>query len=472
MSNFYRGETLYADELNNEFSLRVLRSGDTMTGSLLLWRNPQQLMEAATKQYVDSQYLVSISYVPIAGGTMTGPLILNADPIALLGAATKQYVDMRVSLGGGTGGASSLVISDTAPVTPTPGMMWFDSVGVQTYLWYQDPVGPPQWVPLNTPPGLSSTIGASVTASLNNAGRNLIHNSLFNVAQRGIGAFTVAGYTLDRWVSSLSTDTASFSQFVLSDADRAAVGDEAASFALLNTWTGTSGAGALTAMQQRIENLRRLAGKTVTVSFWARSPTAGIKLGVELSQYFGSGGSPSAFAPGTGVPVTLGTSWQRYSVTISVPSISGMTLGTNNDNYTTLAFWYSAGSNFATRAGNIGVQSGTVMVWGVQLEVGPTATPLEKPDPQQDLAKCQRFYQLAFAYGAGVGTVGGLFLTSVYLPVSMRASPTITQTSNSDANLTSPSAGVTSPQSFYAAGTATAAAATTIYRNYTASADL
>ena len=42
---------------------------------------------------------------------------------------------------------------------------------------------------------------------------------------------------------------------------------------------------------------------------------------------------------------------------------------------------------------NVGVQSGSIAIWGVQLEIGSVATPLEKPDPQQDLAKCQRFYQ-------------------------------------------------------------------------------
>jgi hypothetical protein len=43
------------------------------------------------------------SRLPVAGGTMTGDLILNRDPVALLGAATKQYVDSHGGTGGGTG---------------------------------------------------------------------------------------------------------------------------------------------------------------------------------------------------------------------------------------------------------------------------------------------------------------------------------------------------------------------------------
>ena len=30
------------------------------------------------------------------------------------------------------------IVSDTPPVGPTPGMLWFDSVGGQTYVWYSD----------------------------------------------------------------------------------------------------------------------------------------------------------------------------------------------------------------------------------------------------------------------------------------------------------------------------------------------
>ena len=35
-------------------------------------------------------------YVPLAGGTMTGDLILNRDPVIALGAATKQYADTHI----------------------------------------------------------------------------------------------------------------------------------------------------------------------------------------------------------------------------------------------------------------------------------------------------------------------------------------------------------------------------------------
>ena len=70
------------------------------------------------------------------------------------------------------------------------------------------------------------------------------------------------------------------------------IGDEAATYYLLNTFTGSAAASAYNFMSQSIEGVRRLSGKTVTVSFWAIASLAGMKLGVNLLQYFGGGGAP------------------------------------------------------------------------------------------------------------------------------------------------------------------------------------
>ena len=81
-------------------------------------------------------------------------------------------------------------------------------------------------------------------------------------------------------------------------------------------------------------------------------------------------------------------------MTIAIPSTSGKTVGSVGDDYTGLVLYYSSGATTNVQAGGVGVQSGTINIWGVQLEVGSVATPLEKPDPQQDLAKCQRLRTL------------------------------------------------------------------------------
>jgi hypothetical protein len=54
--------------------------------------------------------------LPISGGTMTGPLILAADPTTDLQAATKQYVDTNATLvadGGNFDNGSSLISTST-----------------------------------------------------------------------------------------------------------------------------------------------------------------------------------------------------------------------------------------------------------------------------------------------------------------------------------------------------------------------
>jgi hypothetical protein len=268
---------------------------------------------------------------------------------------------------------------------------------------------------------------------LSDVGRNKIHNGMFNVAQRGNGVWAITGttaYTVDRWcaTSSGNWDVLNIQRLPGSDIDRSGIGDEAAVFTLYNNFTGNANAAAGSYIEQRIENARRLSGKTVTVSFWAFSGTA-LKLGVNMYQLFGSGGSPSAYvkvqATGTAITLVVST-WTRYSTTFVIPSTAGKTFGTNGDDSTWLRFFFSAGATLNQEAGNIGVQSGAISLWGVQLEIGTVMTPLEKIDPQQDFANCQRFYQFfptlinqSYA-GAGQGFNGDFML-----PVTMRAGPSV-----------------------------------------------
>jgi hypothetical protein len=66
-----------------------------------------------------------------------------------------------------------------------------------------------------------------------------------------------------------------------------------------------------------------------------------------------------------------------------------------------------------------------VRLWGVQLEIGSVATPLEKPDPQQDLAKCQRFFEVTAGRLIGYGTAALLFGQSFSYATPKRATPTL-----------------------------------------------
>jgi hypothetical protein len=280
--------------------------------------------------------------------------------------------------------------------------------------------------------GTSSTqlaTTAFVAPSFDNVGRNLLHNGMFNIQQRGAGPFTSPGYTADRWRAFIVSDTASFSLVALSDADRAAIGDEAAQYALQNVFTGNSATGAFNEITQPIENVRRLGGKTITLSFWAKAASGTPSLGFNAFQGFGTGGSPSTAvqAQATGNLVTLSTTWTRYSTTLTIPSTSGKTLGTNNDHYTLLEIGFSSGATDSATFGGLGVQSGTIQLWGLQLEIGASLTPLEKIDPQIDIANCKRFYQAGNGQDlefSGYATAGLDTGHSVPLIPQMRATPT------------------------------------------------
>jgi hypothetical protein len=99
----------------------VAKTGDTMTGPLILSGDPTTALGAATKQYVDSAVtLTSLRatldpvYVNVTGDTMTGLLILSGDPTAALGATTKQYVD--------TGLAGKSNVGHTHPISDIIGL--------------------------------------------------------------------------------------------------------------------------------------------------------------------------------------------------------------------------------------------------------------------------------------------------------------------------------------------------------------
>lgn len=407
----------------------------------------------------------STAYAPIDSPTFTGdpkgPTPATGDNDTSL--ATTAFVKNVIAASPPPGA----IISATAPTGQNPGAMWWDTNGGQLYILYNDG-NSTQWVAANNI-GLSNVATQADVGK--NTGRNLIHNSMFNVQQRGAGPWTTQTYTADRWkLAPVSPDTDSTRVVGLADVDRAAIGDEAATWCLQNIFTGTTTG--VTYVHQNIEGIRRLAGRQVVVSFWAVCASGTPRVAVNIAQIFGTGGSPSTAVWSGAAVVTISTTWTRYSVTLAVPSATGKTLGTNGDDYSQLTFFLNGGNN--ANAGGIGVQSGTIALWGVQLEIGSTATPLEKPDPQVDLANCQRFYQLMTATHRGYQLAGGVFGSSINFPVAMRASPTLVVAgspgyTNASGFLVSPGS---SNNYLTAWATATAAGVAEYQANITASADL
>ncbi len=264
------------------------------------------------------------------------------------------------------------------------------------------------------------------------AGRNKILNGDFNLNQRNFSSITAAGYGFDRWRYEFSTGTNTYSAQTFTPGTAPVAGYEARNFAQMAI-SGQSATSAYNILGQRIEDVRTFAGQTVTLSFWAKASSGTPSIGLEITQVFGTGGSPSSFVSTPLGSITTSTTWTRYSKTVAVPSISGKTIGTDaNSSFIEANLWLSAGSDHNTRASSIGINNSTFQIWGVQLEAGSVATPFQTATGTLagELAACQRYY-----FRAGNGNAYGNYssglayaLSGTYnpirLPVTMRTIPT------------------------------------------------
>jgi hypothetical protein len=234
---------------------------------------------------------------------------------------------------------------------------------------------------------------------------------------------TAGGFGFDRWNLFRVDGTVTQSAQTFTPG-ASPTGYEAANFIRIIT-SGQTSTTAEASLRHPVEDVRTLAGQTATLSFFAKAGSGTPKISVEYNQNFGSGGSTRVDTDAGSV--TLSTSWQRYSVTITIPSISGKTIGSSSS----LGFrlWLSAGSNYNARTGSLGIQSNTFDIWGVQLESGPVATPFKRnaPSIQAELAACQRYYYVWENSSASMGmTIGNTWYAQPNtFPVEMRVAPSI-----------------------------------------------
>jgi len=308
------------------------------------------------------------------------------------------------------------------------------------------------------------------SASQNLTFRNLIINGAMSVWQRGtsLGA-SGSQFIADRWnfyrdsfaagitVSRQTTsDTTNLPFIQYCSRVQRDLGN-----------TGTGGLG----YSQNIETVNSiaLAGKTVTLSFYARKGAnysqssstlnASVYSGTGTDQALRSGFTGSTqLASGS---VTLTTTWQRFSVTGNV-SVSATQLG--------ILFYYvpvgTAGANDYYE------------ITGVQLEAGPTATPFEFKPYSVDLDLCERYFQTwtgsqfqRYSFVYADTSTNAVFIDKI--PVCLRSSPSLTVT-NMTANgnaITAASINnfISTSNTIYLSLTTSGVSANTVYQLYTAS---
>lgn len=273
------------------------------------------------------------------------------------------------------------------------------------------------------------TLGDAIDTSVWNvgygqAGKNKIINGAMAIAQRGT-TFTIvaSAYTLDRFSYDLATaiPTGTVTQQTFTPGTAPVAGYEAQSF-MRTTITANLGC-TVFETRQKIEDVRTFAGQTITFSFYAKADAACNLTTPFISQNFGSGGSSSVSTNFTMNSVALTTGWLRYTGTVTVPSISGKTIGTNS--FLTVAIQLPVVSSV--------VRNGTYDYWGWQLEYGSKATPFQTASGgsiQGELAMCRR-YLPTFSYGSGggdghIGYAYGTNTAAYWIPfdVPARVAPT------------------------------------------------
>ena len=245
--------------------------------------------------------------------------------------------------------------------------------------------------------------------------RNLIINGAMQVWQRGTsssGALSNAYATADRWnfnTRSCTTRNISQQSFTVGQTDVPGNPE----YYLRGEFSNNSGTNGPFIMQ-RIEGVQTGSGQTLTFSFWAKADSSQT-ITPAMSQQFGSGGSAAVDIGSTPSTITVGTSWERHTVTFDVPSISGKTIGTSS----------------YVRA-DVRLPANTAITFDlaqVQLEVGKVATPFEHRSFGEELALCQRYYHQLGGTHKVIGSAFSASTSEVSInfnfPTQMRTTPSV-----------------------------------------------
>jgi hypothetical protein len=290
--------------------------------------------------------------------------------------------------------------------------------------------------------------GAVSGAVVTGGRRNLIINGAMQVAQRGtsFSGITTSGYkTCDRWrwVHSESTG------LTMSQDTSAPSGFGSSCKILVTTADTALATGAHSRIEQHIEgqNVQALkfgtsSAESITVSFWVKSNKTG-------SWSVGFYGDDTGTNSSQAYSINSADTWEYKTVTFIGNTVDSI----DNDNGTGLRLWFSvfAGSernNGTANTWDTDVSNRAVgqevnlfdavnnywQITGVQLEVGSVATPFEHRSYGEELALCQRYFQVLGHPTAtqrictSFGWTTGMAMVSFLFPYEMRAAPSVSAT--------------------------------------------
>jgi len=296
---------------------------------------------------------------------------------------------------------------------------------------------------------LARTASASETALSN---RNLMINGDYTIAQRGTSFTSQTGvaYHLDRW--EMYAYNMGTGVYRVDQSTDAPAGFSNSNKVSCTTADASQDANNQMFFQQMIEGLNSShinyfvsSPDTLTLSFWVKANRTGsYSCGLKLSDNGSAQDNTSTRIYNATYSVSVANTWENKTITIVLDTNSDTKVVTNGFAMA-VQFWLGGGTNrdgsaadswinngnAATASDNLDILGSTSNDWyitGVQLEVGPVATPFEHLTFGEDLSLCQRyFYVFGGESGApniqGYGKGGDNTFGFTYPSGSMRASP-------------------------------------------------
>ena len=301
---------------------------------------------------------------------------------------------------------------------------------------------------------LPAISGASLTG-IAGGRRNIIINGAMQVWQRATAATaaTTGFQTVDRWKTYHGSDGAyTLEQSVLSVADRATTGCTNALLAQCTTVDASLAADQYAYIVQPIEaqNLSHIGygaagAKDLTLSFWVKKGTIanGSTFSVALKKFDSNYYSYQQYTIDS-------DNWERKTLTYPGLTAAGITTSDNTTG-AEVRFILATGSNYhgtvntwstnateqstASQFNFLSNTSNDFYITGVQLEVGSVATDFEHRSYGEELALCQRYFEI---YGDGkvsdyaLMAIGANWTTTnsrafLQWQVEKRAAPTVTE---------------------------------------------
>jgi len=282
----------------------------------------------------------------------------------------------------------------------------------------------------------------------------LIINGDMELSQRG-ASFASNGYTLDRWIMDENSDGA---VTVTQDTDVPSGYGFAKSLKVdVTTADASIAANQSCGFTQFFEgqNLQLLKygtsnAENLTLSFWVKS----VKTGTYCIRFVKEAGGLTRYETPIEYTISSASTWEKKVINLSptagstslITGAAGVivnsnasgfrimfTLAAGTDYHSTNNTWVAGSNKFATsnQVNFLDSTSNNFWLTGVQLEVGEytsaTLPPFQHESYGDNLARCQRYYQLVQNWSGGVVNASTAYVNAQFW-CTMRTTPSVTTT--------------------------------------------